>query len=94
MSEQYEIKVLNDEETLEVEAGRVLLEVLLENDYRVPSLCGGMGLCGKCRVKVLENPSEPVKSEEKFFSPEELNGGMRLSCRVKVDSEWPWSYHL
>lgn len=87
MSEQYEIKILNDGETLEVEAGRVLLEVLQENDYRVPSLCGGMGLCGKCRVRVLENPPEPVDSEEEIFSSEELKNGMRLSCRLEVDSD-------
>lgn len=86
MSEQYEIEILNDGEVLKAESGSNLLEVLHENDYRVPSLCGGMGLCGKCRVKVLENPPEPVESEEEFFSSEELKDGMRLSCRLEVDS--------
>jgi uncharacterized 2Fe-2S/4Fe-4S cluster protein (DUF4445 family) len=87
MSEQYEIEILNDGEVLKAESGSNLLEVLHENDYRVPSLCGGMGLCGKCRVKVLENPPEPVESEEEFFSSEELKDGMRLSCRLEVDSD-------
>jgi len=87
MPEKYEVEISNDEETLKVEPGTNLLEVLHENDYRVPSLCGGMGLCGKCRVKVLKNPPEPVESEEEFFSSAELKNGMRLSCRLEVEAD-------
>lgn len=87
MSEQYEIEIKNNGNTLTVEEGANLLEILHEGDYEVPSLCGGMGLCGKCRVQVLEGAPPPTESEDSYFSGEEIKRGMRLSCRIKVDSD-------
>ena len=47
-------------------------------------LCGGLGRCGRCRVRWLSlpcPPPAPVPAEEALFSPEELARGWRLSCR-------------
>ncbi|MBS3765658.1 2Fe-2S iron-sulfur cluster binding domain-containing protein, partial [Candidatus Bipolaricaulota bacterium] len=87
MPEQYELVIENDGTKLTAEAGADLLEVLHEGGYEVPSLCGGMGLCGKCRVRILEGAGSPTDSEEEFFSEEEIQRGMRLSCRIEVDSD-------
>ncbi|MFB6214992.1 MAG: ASKHA domain-containing protein, partial [Candidatus Bipolaricaulia bacterium] len=64
-----------------------LLEALQDEGYKLPSLCGGMGLCGKCRVKVLTGDQPATESDREFFSEEELREGMRLSCRVEVEDD-------
>lgn len=63
-----------------------LLNVLVQSGYRLPSPCGGMGRCGKCRVQI-ENGKNPVTAkEEAYFSREELEKGWRLACCVVPQS--------
>ena len=53
----------------------------------VESLCGGRGLCGKCRIIIKEGKSlisSPSVSEEKFLSKEEFIKGYRLACQAVV----------
>lgn len=42
--------------------------------------CGGFGLCGKCRVRVLAGDVYVCPGEERFFSAAELKDGWRLAC--------------
>jgi uncharacterized 2Fe-2S/4Fe-4S cluster protein (DUF4445 family) len=47
--------------------------------------CGGRGLCGKCRIRVLEGLlSEPDGEERRLLSATELGAGFRLACRARV----------
>ena len=87
MSRKYRIEVTDDDNSFSVEKGANLLEVLQDEGYELPSLCGGMGLCGKCRVKITEGEPSPTESDREFFSEGELEEGMRLSCRVKVEGD-------
>lgn len=67
--------------------GSVLLEVLQKNGIFLPAYCGGAGKCKKCGVKV-EKGTLPVTAEDRLaFSDEELQRGMRLSCRAVVEGE-------
>ncbi len=59
-----------------------LLEVLVQNGYRLPSPCGGTGRCGKCRVRVREGQAPVTLAEEACFSKEELKCGWRLACKL------------
>lgn len=47
------------------------------------SLCGGKGICGKCRVRFKKGAPMPGLVERKFLSPEELRDGIRLACMTK-----------
>lgn len=63
--------------------GENLLEILLENEIFVDNPCNGKGLCGKCKVRLLEgNLTAISETEEKFLKMEEINSGVRLSCLV------------
>ncbi len=48
------------------------------------AVCGGKGLCGKCKVQVRGYESY-TEEETKFFSADELEQGFRLACQVIID---------
>lgn len=64
--------------------GMRLLEVLQKQEIFLPAYCGGIGVCGKCRVRLIKG-SLPVTAEDRFiFSEKELHMGMRLACKAIV----------
>ncbi len=68
---------------LVADTGDKLVEsIFLSSRFEAPALCSGLGRCGQCRIRLLETsvPLDPVKAEERLFSPEELEAGWRLSC--------------
>lgn len=63
--------------------GLSLRDILDTTPLRVRSACGGVGSCGLCRIRIKAGEvNAPTKVEEDRFSPEQLQQGMRLSCRV------------
>ncbi|NWF70032.1 MAG: DUF4445 domain-containing protein [Chloroflexi bacterium] len=48
----------------------------------IDSTCGGLGTCGKCKVRVLSGGSGITAADRKVFSEAELAAGWRLSCRA------------
>lgn len=47
------------------------------------SVCGGKGICGKCKVRMMTNVVEPSDADKAFFKEEELSQGWRLACLAK-----------
>ncbi len=68
--------------------GRVattLLEAAQEAGVGLTALCGGQGLCGRCKVRVVSGSvSPPAAAEEELLAPEELGRGYRLACQTEV----------
>lgn len=82
------IKVQPSGNVYEYEVGKTLLEVLLEEGIFVDNPCNGKGLCGKCKVRILEGElSEPEDTERKLLKQEEMENGVRLSCLVKPETD-------
>ncbi len=71
-------------EVIDVEKGKTLLDILNENDYNISSYCGGQGICGKCRIKLLTGNHEITKAEKNLLTDEELNNGIRLACMIEI----------
>ena len=70
------------------EKGESLLDILLSDNLFVDNPCGGKGLCGKCRVRMLgDDVPAPTPTEEKLLSVEELARGIRLACLVKPEGD-------
>ncbi len=46
--------------------------------------CGGLGVCGKCRIKLISPLSAPDKDELRMLSTEEIEAGFRLACKTKA----------
>ncbi len=46
--------------------------------------CGGKGTCGKCRVQVLVNLTEPNSADKAALNADELGDGIRLACQTVI----------
>lgn len=78
---------INDKSPFNVLTNVSLLSILNENKIFLPSVCGGRGLCGKCKCKVLQggNPIQPA--EFKRLSKEDIQNQFRLACQVNIDND-------
>ncbi len=72
---------------LTVATGQTLFDALKENNIQLPSLCGGEGLCGFCKVKVLNDVGEPNAAEQGHLSKDQLADGIRLGCQVTLTGD-------
>jgi uncharacterized 2Fe-2S/4Fe-4S cluster protein (DUF4445 family) len=75
-----------------VEEGRTLLDAARAAGVELVSICGGVGICEGCRVRLVEGQLSSLTSEEKdILSEREIALGYRLACQaipqsdVKVD---------
>lgn len=60
-----------------------LLECAHKLGLGMKSICGGIGKCHACKVKILEGTvSEPTSNELDFFSIPEQSQGWRLACQT------------
>ncbi len=49
----------------------------------IASVCGGVGICDSCKVRLIEGDlSQPTLEEESRFTTAELNSGFRLACQA------------
>lgn len=47
-------------------------------------MCGGAGICGKCKIKFLQGAPKWTEEEEDYFTQEELENGFRLACMCDI----------
>jgi uncharacterized 2Fe-2S/4Fe-4S cluster protein (DUF4445 family) len=68
-----------------VTAGREqsLLAIAQEAGIALAAVCGGVGICGACKVRLVAGQLSAVTSDEQsVFTSEELAEGWRLGCRA------------
>ena len=67
---------------VKVVKGTTILEVAIKYGIGIRSICGGKGLCGKCKVIVRRGRVEVRKSD--LLSHEEVEKGYVLACLTKI----------
>lgn len=63
------------------------METLLAHGVPVASSCGGDGVCGKCRIQIVEGQENiSIENETETFLREKysLPSRLRISCQVCV----------
>ena len=50
----------------------------------IDSTCGGRGTCGKCKVRVLDSPTEVTTADHRQLRADEIDQGWRLSCQARI----------
>lgn len=65
-----------------------LLDCARRLNIGINNVCGGSGVCGKCRVKVISGVSNELTEVEKgLFSPQEIKVGWRIACQLYAYSD-------
>ena len=69
-----------------------LMEVLRGENHPIDAICGGMAICGTCRVEVLNKDEvdlEGINDAEMCMldSPPCNTGNCRLSCQIKISEK-------
>ena len=81
------VKEYGKRKELHATKGRRLSEVLSANGIAVDSPCGGMGRCGKCRVRFISGAGDPTSLDLRFLSEKDIGEGVRLLCRAVVQGD-------
>lgn len=75
----------NSGQTISINAGRSILNNLLENDVSISHICGGKAQCGTCRIVIIRGHDflSPKTDIEKVRLSK-INAGpdMRLACQT------------
>lgn len=75
---------------VEVKAGATILEAARLAGLPITADCGGLGLCGQCRVIIRHHPEslEPITPAElNWFSETEIAAGYRLACEAVIQAD-------
>lgn len=67
--------------------GETVLGIAQKNGENLAADCGGTGVCGRCKIRIvqnLENTSPLTEKERKILSTEELENGIRLACMTRI----------
>lgn len=76
---------LPDGVRVEVGLGSSILEASRLAAISLPAICGGRGICGRCKVRVLQGAvSPPTKAETRLLKQDLLSAGIRLACQTRV----------
>jgi Na+-transporting NADH:ubiquinone oxidoreductase subunit F len=88
MAVSYNISINGGDRVCRVPGGASLFKVLAGQGIHLPSVCGGRGLCGKCRVVVRAGvDATPTEKEMKKLGDENLAAGFRLACQIAVNQD-------
>jgi uncharacterized 2Fe-2S/4Fe-4S cluster protein (DUF4445 family) len=72
---------------IEVDEGALLLEAAEKAGVYLNSLCGGEGVCGKCRVQIVKGNAKVNGHSIAFFTKEEIEKGYVLACQTPVKED-------
>ena len=83
----YTVHFLPADSSIEVEGGTTVAEAAQRADLFINNLCGGEGVCGKCRVQVAKGKAEAEEHAKGFFSQDEMMKGYVLACQTEVHDD-------
>jgi 2Fe-2S ferredoxin len=81
------ITFVKNKAPLQVPEGSNLMEKLLASQIPVASSCKGNGICGKCRIKIIDGADKletPSDLEINTMQRNNVETGSRLSCQLSV----------
>jgi uncharacterized 2Fe-2S/4Fe-4S cluster protein (DUF4445 family) len=81
----FSVTFLPEEKSVEIAPGKTIIEAATAAGVPINSICGGDGVCGKCRVivrsgKVTAEPNE-------FLTRREIQRGVALACQTYPDGD-------
>ena len=73
---------------VEISPGQTLLSAAQSVGVELQAVCGGVGTCGQCKVRLTTGSlSAPTSQEKEKLGPELLEAGCRLACQAMPASD-------
>lgn len=75
------------DKSADAKANETLLDAARRANVPLGNSCGGIGICARCRVRIVEgaeNLSAPTSVEERVSKQRGLAGDERLACQAVV----------
>ncbi|MGB9521733.1 MAG: 2Fe-2S iron-sulfur cluster-binding protein, partial [Anaerolineales bacterium] len=68
---------------IQIPEDKSVLEAAQLAGVDITSICGGIGICGSCKVRLMHGElSSPTLDEQETFTEDELQNGYRLACQA------------
>ena len=83
--ETFRVRFEPDGKTAEVHQGATLLDAARAAGVFVASICGGDGICGRCRVQILSGTVDAAPTA--LLTREEIREGFVLACQTSVTGD-------
>ncbi|NOY58504.1 MAG: DUF4445 domain-containing protein [Calditrichaeota bacterium] len=80
MTEKYKVQFSPQNKSGFFSSGQTFLDAAQHLGIPLPALCGGSGLCGKCKIEIIKGNVPPNESDHEWLHPEEIERGVRLAC--------------
>jgi len=87
VEKEFTVRVTNDGNEFTVGWNANLAEALKAAGYGIMTSCGGQGVCGTCRVRIIEGLDEPSPAQVGPLKGKLRKEGWVLSCQVQVQND-------
>ena len=81
------IHFLPADRSVDVAEGTTIAAAAQQADVSITNLCGGEGVCGKCRVQVTKGRAQAEEHAKGFFSPDQIMKGYVLACQTEIHDD-------
>ncbi|EFK09556.1 2Fe-2S iron-sulfur cluster binding domain protein [delta proteobacterium NaphS2] len=81
------IHFLPADRSVHVDDGATIAEAAQQADVLITNLCGGEGVCGKCRVQVTKGRAPAESLAKGFFSQDQIMKGYVLACQTEIHDD-------
>ncbi|MBN2125728.1 MAG: DUF4445 domain-containing protein [Deltaproteobacteria bacterium] len=81
---KYSVTFLPNDVSIDVEEGTTIAEAAQQADVFISNLCGGEGVCGKCRIQISKGRAEADEHAKGLFSQDEIMKGYLLACQTEI----------
>ncbi|MBN2322337.1 MAG: DUF4445 domain-containing protein [Spirochaetes bacterium] len=86
MNQRVRVTIQPEGKTVSVLEGTSVYEALGEAGIIIKSECGGSGVCGSCKVRIVEG-EYVQEGSERYLTRDEIERGTVLACRTRITSD-------
>ncbi len=73
-----------ENKTVDAKEGETLMDIASRSGVDINNLCGGQGVCGKCRVQIIRGEVHKNSEQKGLLDENDWEAGIVLSCQTKV----------
>ncbi len=84
---RHKVTFLPEGQEVEVNGNITLMEAAEKAGVYINTLCGGKGVCGRCRVQITGGKVRADKHSMGFLSKEEVKEGFVIACQTRVTED-------